>query len=105
MNIEKAYEGKYIIVRSYDSGCHAGYLKSYNEETRHVCLTKSRRLWKWIGFTLSEVANDGMANDEAKLCQELEEIIVANVIELIPCTAKAEKNISKYPVFVPNALA
>lgn len=96
--VRHKYVGKYVIIRSYDSGVHFGILESYNEQTRHVTLQKSRRLWEYSGFTLSAVANDGMANNEPRVAQELAEIIVADVCELIPCTEKAIKNLSEYPV-------
>lgn len=96
------YTGKYVIVRAEGSGCHFGMVKSYDPQDKSVFLEKSRRLWKWTGFTLSAVANDGMYDGNAKLAQELPEIMITNVLELIPCTENAIKNISNYPVFVPE---
>ena len=94
------FEGRYVIVRANGSGVHSGYVLSYDDTTRTVFLNKSRRLWLWKGFTLSQVANEGMA-DGAKVDQELPEIMVTNVLELIPCSDKAIKNLSEYKVFVP----
>ena len=55
-----------------------------------------------MGFTLSAVANDGMSNDEAMISQEVPNIMVGNVIELIPCTEKSIKNISEYRLHTPK---
>jgi hypothetical protein len=101
---EHPYVGKYIIVRSNGSGVHAGYLKSYDSETQEVYLKDSRRLWYWKGFTLSQCANEGMIpdkQDSAKLSQILPEIMITNVLELIPCTEKARNNIQELPAHDP----
>lgn len=103
MNLKElahSYVGKYVIVRSNGSGVHAGYVDSYDDNTKTVFLCKSRRLWLWKGFTLSQVANEGMVSG-AKVAQELPEIMITNVLELIPCTEKATKNLSEYEVYVP----
>ena len=90
---------KYVIIRSYDAGVHCGILKEYDSQNRHALLNNSRRLWYWKGFTLSQVANEGMI-EGAKVSQELAEIIIANVIEIIPCTEKAKENLSNYKVYI-----
>jgi len=96
------YKNQYVIVRSNGSGVHFGIVKSYNENTRTVVLIKSRRLWEWYGFTLSAVANQGMSNDKARVAEELPEILITEVLELIPCTEKAIKNLSEYKVHIPS---
>jgi|SRR5271170_6357384 len=101
MSFENVYQNKFVIIRSYDSGVHFGKVVSYDSTTRHVKLADTRRLWKWRGFTLSSVANDGMYDDQAKLDQKVDEMVVANVIELIPCTEKAIENMTNYPVYNP----
>jgi len=53
----------FVIVRSSQSGCHAGYLKS--EDGNTVNLTNSIRLWYWDGaFTLSQLAEQGVSSPE-----------------------------------------
>ncbi len=102
MNLENkihTYQNKYVIVRSYDSGVHFGILENYNEETRHVTLKESRRLWKWRGFTLSEISQNGMSDDQAKISITIPEIIIMNVIEIIPCSEKSISNIKLYPAY------
>jgi len=100
-NFVDAYEGKYVIVRSYESGVHFGKIKYYDPTTRHVLLEDSRRLWYWRGFTLSYCANHGMADDQAKLSEFVKELIITGVIELIPCSEKAINNMKDYPVHDP----
>lgn len=77
-------------------------MKEYDSTTRHVLLNNSRRLWYWTGFTISACALNGMSNDQAKLSLEIPEIIIANVIELIPCSKKSIENIKNYPVYRIN---
>jgi hypothetical protein len=55
---------KYVIVRSHTAGVHAGYLESRKGDT--VVLSESRRLWRWHGGSLSEVANHGPAKGDNK---------------------------------------
>ena len=101
LNFLNFYEGKHVIVRSYDSGVHFGKVKYYDPVTRHVLLEDSRRLWYWRGFTLSYCANHGMADDQAKLSETLKELIVANVIELLPCSEGAIDNMKNYSTHAP----
>ena len=105
------YKGRYVIVRSYNSGIHFGILNEYDPSTCHVQLYKSRRLWRWVttGASISEIANDGVlvksrtTNNESKICQELPEIIISNIIEIIPCSEKAIKNISEFAAYESGA--
>jgi hypothetical protein len=96
------YSGQYVIVRSYDSGVHFGIVKTYDPTTRNVTLTDSRRLWSWREFTLSELSQNGMSDDRAKVSQKIPEMTVMNVIELIPTSEKAEINLREYKTFIPS---
>lgn len=63
--------GKYVIIRTYSAGVHAGYLekKSGNE----VILRDSRRLFYWEtneGITLSALATNG-ASKNSKITEKL----------------------------------
>jgi len=92
--LAKNTEGlQYVIVRSRDAGCHAGYLKKDNDTS--VELVNSRRLWFWKGaLTLSELAMNGVTNaDECKFAQVLPEIKIANYCELIPASDDGRKSI------------
>lgn len=97
------YKAKYVIVRADRAGVFSGYLQSYDYTTKTVFLTESRRLWKWYGFTLSAVAMNGMIlNDDIKVGKTCPEIMIETVIELIPCTEKAETNLKNYPTYITD---
>lgn len=91
------FQGKYSVIRSYDSGVHSGYVEKYDPTTRHVFLKQARRFWDWRAFTLSELANKGN-NPGSKVSMEIPNIMVANVIEIIPCSEKGKENLMNYPV-------
>ena len=84
----------YVIVRSYDAGCFAGYLE-YKKD-REVCLKKARRLWYWSGAaSLSQLAMEGVSNpSDCKFPCEVSSIIINNVCEVIETTEKARKSIA-----------
>jgi hypothetical protein len=87
-------DGKpYVVVRSRDSGAHAGYLIKENGNT--LTLTQSRRLWYWDGAaTLSQIAIDGVAKpNECKFPEALGEITIYGCCEKIAATEKAQKSI------------
>ena len=54
----------YVIVRSHTAGVHAGYLDSRKGDT--IILSDSRRLWRWCGASLSQVANTGPSSGDNK---------------------------------------
>lgn len=85
---------KYVIVRTYSAGVHAGFLSS--QDGKQVELLNSRRLWYWKGAaSLSQLSQDGVACPEkCKFPCEVPEIILTEAIEIIPCTNKAFESIS-----------
>ena len=86
--------GQFVIVRSRDSGVHAGTLASVRDRT--VCLTGARRLWYWKaakGHTLSGVALHGLDVASSKIAGELGEVVVLDACEIIPTTATAGQSI------------
>ena len=88
--------GKYVIVRCRDAGVHAGELVS--AEGRSCRLKKSRRLWSWHAADkscfLSGVANHGL-EDDSKIGETLEDLVLTENCEIIVCTPKAEESIRK----------
>lgn len=86
----------YVIIRSRDSGCHAGYLKSESGTT--VELVNARRIWKWSGATtLSQIAMEGVKkHDECKISQPVS-MTVYSICEKIDATRKAEASIREVP--------
>lgn len=85
---------KYVIVRGDRSGVFAGYLKEANG--KEVTLLNSRRMWYWSGAaSISQLAVDGVSKPtECKFPCEVSEMIVLDVIEIIPCTEKARLSIA-----------
>lgn len=95
--------GQFVIVRSRDSGVHAGTLASIQDRT--VRLTGSRRLWYWKaakGHTLSGVALHGLDASASKIAGELREIAILDACEIIPTTAAAGKSILGAAEYEPS---
>ncbi len=89
----------YVVVRSRDSGCHAGYLKS--EEGNTITLVHSRRLWYWSGAsTLSQLAEEGVKTPEkCKMPQEVQEITIYGVCEKIKASSECRKTLNNVPIW------
>ena len=83
--------GKYCIVRGRYSGVFAGNVKSI--EGDQVVLTGVRRIWYWDGAaSISQLAVDGTMNPKGcKFTVTVDEAMVLDAIEIIPCTETAEK--------------
>ena len=83
----------YVIVRTYSAGCFAGELKT--RDGKEVVLNNARRLWYWDGaFTLSTLAMEGVSNpDNCRFPCEVDEIILTEAIEIIPCSEQAQRSI------------
>ncbi len=94
------YQGMYVLVRTYASGVHCGYLKEYDPQTRHIFLTEVRRIYSWEGaFTLNAVVTDGIKDGKMPLA--LPEIMISDVLEIIKCSDVAVDNLRNFPVHTP----
>jgi hypothetical protein len=96
----KSFDGlEYVVIRSRDSGCHAGYLKS--EDGNTLTLVNSRRLWYWDGAaSLSQLAMEGVSKpSNCKFPCAVDEITVYGVCEKILATAKAQSCIEGVQVW------
>ena len=92
-------KGKYCIVRTYSAGVFAGTVKSI--KGKEAVLTDARRIWYWSGSSsLSEMAMKG-TNDpkNCKFPMAVKEVLLAEVIEVIPATKEARKSIESVPVW------
>lgn len=89
----KKQSKEYVIVRAHTAGVHAGFLESRKGDT--VVLTKSRRLWRWCGASLSQVATTGLASGDNKIGAEVSktEIVSPQGFEIIHCSKESAKNI------------
>jgi hypothetical protein len=86
---------QYVIVRTYSAGVHAGTIIS--RKCKEVVLKNARRLWYWDGAaSLSELAVRGVSMPgNCKFPAIVPEIILTEAIEIIPCSAAAQKSIEE----------
>lgn len=83
----------YVVIRSKDSGCHAGFLEA--EDGNTITLVHSRRLWFWSGAaSLSQLAQEGVKSpDSCKFPQAVPSITVYGCCEKIPSSEQARESI------------
>ena len=75
--------GDKVLVRTQSAGVHFGELISRTGQEVH--LKNARRLWSWKGaLSLSEVSTKGVDIPNSKISESVEEIILPNMIELMP---------------------
>ena len=83
----------YVICRTYSAGVFAGNLKS--RKGKEVVLTDARRMWYWDGAaSLSQLAMSGTSKPEnCKFPEPVNEVLLMEAIEIIPCSLIGEKSI------------
>ncbi|WP_404422960.1 DUF6948 domain-containing protein [Nibricoccus sp. IMCC34717] len=88
---------KKVIVRTRSAGVFAGTLKSLEGQTANV--TDARRLWYWDGAaSLSQLAVDGVSKPKScKFPKAVPEVLLFEVIEILPLSEKAEASIAAVP--------
>lgn len=95
--------GKKVIIRSYGAGVFYGILNEVEKAEDKYCveLLNCRRLWYWSGAaSLSQLATDGVKyKDNCKFTVTVDNMVISSVIEIIPVTAKAQKNIESVKVW------
>jgi hypothetical protein len=91
--------GKYCIVRTYSAGVFAGILEK--KDGKEVLVKDARRIWYWDGAaSLSQLAMEGTKKPkECKFPCAVNEVLLTEVIEIIPCTDQAIKSIKGVPVW------
>ena len=85
------------MVRTFSAGVFAGTVKKrYGKE---AVLTDARRIWFWSGAaSLSELATKGTAAPaECKFPAPVAEVLLTEVIEIIPITSVAAQSIAEVP--------
>lgn len=84
----------YCIVRTYSAEVFAGM---FNRKTKgkEGTVFDARRIFYWDGVaSLSQMANEGVNKPEnCKFTQPVKEVDLKEIIEVLPCTKEAEKNI------------
>lgn len=89
--------GKFCVFRTYSAGVHMGYLKeiAYTPAGAAARIQEARRLWFWSGaFTLNEVSVHGVGED-SRISEPVDDILLTEVVEVIPCTEVAQANLSR----------
>lgn len=85
--------GQFVVVRTYSAGVHMGTLREFSGTC--VVLTDARRLYQWYGaFTLNEVSQNGV-EEKSRISTPVPLICLTQAIEVIPCSAKAQENLSR----------
>ena len=93
--------GKKCIIRTNRAGVFYGTIAEYDNVNREVTIKDCRRLWYWSGAaSLSQLAMEGVKKpSECKFTMVVPEMVVMEVIEIIPCTDDAIKIIEGVPVW------
>ena len=91
--------GKYCMVRTYSAGVFAGTIMERNG--KEVLLKNARRIWYWDGAaSLSQLATTGTSKPEScRFPPEVADVLLTEVIEIIPITDLAKKSINEVPVW------
>lgn len=97
--METNFNGKKVIVRGDRSGVFFGTLKE--REGREVTLNECRRLWYWSGAaSISQIAAEGVTRpDNCKFTVTVDEILILDAIEIIPCSEAAVASIEGVSVW------
>lgn len=83
-----------VVVRTYSAGVHIGEI--VKRTGKEVTLKNARRLWRWRGAnTLNEVATRGVDQTHSRISEPVDEIVLTEAIEIIPCDAAAISNLTK----------
>lgn len=93
--------GKKCIIRTNRAGVFFGTLADFDVTNRIAELHDTRRLWYWDGAaSLSQLANEGVKKPlNCKFTVVVPQMQVMEVIEIIPCTDEAIRNIEKVDVW------
>lgn len=88
-----------VIIRADRAGVFYGEIKERNGS--EVVMTNVRRLWYWDGAaSLSQLATEGVTRPgNCKFTVTVKEMTILGVIEIIPCTKKAEESIDSVAVW------
>lgn len=91
--------GKYCMVRTHSAGVFAGTVEQIDGRT--ALLSKARRIWYWEGAaSLSQLATNGTTSPRrCKFPVPVDEVLLFDVIEIIPITPEAAASINEVPVW------
>jgi len=96
----KRFEGKKCIIRSYGAGVFFGTLEKV-EDNNCVVLSDVRRIHFWDGAaSLSQLATEGVKRPHnCRFSVVVPSCAVTGVLEIIPCSDEAIRNIMSVPVW------
>jgi hypothetical protein len=91
--------GRYCMVRTKNAGVFAGTVVEMDGQ--QAKLINARRIWYWAGAaSLSQLATDGTSRPkECKFPVPVAEVLLFQVIEIIPITDAAAASIASVPVW------
>lgn len=91
--------GKYVIVRSNMAGVFFGILKQ--KEGQELTLEKARKFYYFSGAnTVEDLADKGALNPKnCKLTVEVDQIVISEYVQILPCTEEAIKQIKSIEVW------
>ena len=94
-NINSSMIGKRVLVRTYSAGVHFGTLKE--KVGQEAILSDARRVYSWVkACSLSQLAMEGSKNiAECRISIPVSEILLNRVIEVIPMTELADKQLTE----------
>ncbi len=97
--MENKTENKYYIVRANRAGVFFGQIKE--QTPAQVTMTNVRKLFYWDGAcAVEELAMNGTKKpDRCKFTLVIPEMVIAEPIQIIPCTKKAVESISGVKVW------
>ena len=89
----------YCMVRTYSAGVFAGYIEERNG--KEGVLLNARRMWRWAGAaSLSQLASEGTKTpNDCKFPVAVPEVILTEIVEIIPISQKAKDSIDSVPVW------
>lgn len=89
------YVGKKCIIRCYDAGVFFGEVKEVSSDANglNVRLANTRKIWYWHGAAAVEQLSQDGCDDNSRLTIAVPELVVANAVQIIPCSDKAIANI------------
>lgn len=92
-----------VLIRSYASGVHFGYLKKETDllSGKQVELVNARRIYSWAGAAeLNQIAMEGVKKAEScKFSMVVETIKITQVIEIIPISEIAKENLNNVAIW------
>ena len=89
------YNEKKCIVRCYGAGVFFGEVKEVTSDANglNVRLANARKVWYWDGAAAAEQLSQEGCNDSSKITVAVPELVVADAVQIIPCSDKAVRNL------------